>query len=135
MAIALNTPYKVDSRSAVISGVRSRSAQPAAVWDARRNDFCGEPSAFRSSHVRTLSVENRTFNSVNGARETASVPERTGDRYDKSRANRANYLVGAVFGCALFVGTVFTGLSGISPEADVPGGVSSPETVQAVIAR
>lgn len=41
MAIALNTPYKVDSRSAVISGVRSRSAQPAAVWDARRNDFCG----------------------------------------------------------------------------------------------
>lgn len=134
MAIALNTPNNGVSSIRVAPSVRRDFVQPGSIWDANGAPRGGLQYSGGVQGVRTLRVEHRTYSAVLNSRVEESARARAAVRTEKKRANRANYLVGAVFGCALFAGTVFAGLSGVAPEGDMSG-TSTPETVQAVIAR
>ncbi len=128
MAIALN------NASVLRRDVRRKShspavlVPPAAIWDpvqhqARTHEL--SPTSSRSSSVvRTLSSEGRTQGrTINSATSCASS-QRGASRSRRGGSNVGNYVLGAVFGAAVFIGTVWGGLS-IDSEVPNTNGASA----------
>lgn len=111
MAIVLNSNNKQANYSKSSRAYRASVVPAASVWDA---DASARYGASRSPHVRdvrTLSVDNRTYNGVSQRRPRADHAGQHEVANSRENSNRGNYLLGAVFGVAVFVGTVFGGLT------------------------
>lgn len=111
MAIVLNSNNKQVNHFKSSRAYRASVVPAASVWDA---DASARYGATRSPHVRdvrTLSVVNRTYS---GAPQRRPRTDHAGQREvenSRENSNRGNYLLGAVFGVAVFIGTVFGGLT------------------------
>ena len=111
MAIVLNSNNKQANYPKSSRAYRASVVPAASVWDADASALYG---ASRSPHVRdvrTLSVDNRTCSSVSHRRPCADHAGQHEVANSRESSNRGNYLLGAVFGVAVFVGTVFGGLT------------------------
>lgn len=119
MAIALNTPHnhRFSARSENLS--RPAVVPPASVWEPStvRRDAARRISA--EHHVRTLSPIDRTQGRNARRVETAAVGRFRAENRSHRGSNVGNYVLGAVFGAAVFIGTVWGGLSidGQAPSA------------------
>lgn len=115
MAIALNNASVLRGVDLEKSSNRAVLVPPAAVWDPAqsrsRSSGVSRNLPYGPSGVRTLAANDRTqcrpgilVNSQVSAAGAASGSRR-------SRSNVGNYVLGAVFGAAVFIGTVWGGLS------------------------
>lgn len=125
MAIVLNDAAVLRGKGIAKSHDRAVLVPPAAVWDPVHRQALHAESAHgsprRLSDVRTLSVEGRTQGrTVDSARSSVSS-QRRGPRGRRSGSNVGNYVLGAVFGAAVFIGTVWGGLSIDSEVPSVSG--------------
>ena len=125
MAIVLNSNNKQVNYFNSSRAYRASVVPAASAWDA---DASARYGATRSPHVRdvrTLSVDNRTYSGVPQRRPRTDHAGQHEVENSRENSNRGNYLLGAVFGVAVFIGTVFGGLT-----AD--GGAASQGTQQVV---
>ena len=115
MAIALNNASVLRGVALEKSSNRAVLVPPAAVWDPAqsRSRSSGAPRnlPYGPSRVRTLAANDRTQCRqeilVNSQASSSRAPSESRPR----RSNVGNYVLGAVFGAAVFVGTVWGGLS------------------------
>ena len=127
MAIVLNTPNKhgFSRNEGRIS--RPEIVPPAAVWEPAVAQFAPRRSLQTSPSVRTLSPLDRTQErGVRSSRYCASSVK-SGSNRRLGNSNVGNYVLGAVFGAAVFVGTVWGGLSIDCEVSSAP--TTSPATV------
>lgn len=111
MAIVLNSNNKQVNYFKSSRAYRASVVPAASVWDA---DASARYGAIRSPHVRdvrTLSVDNRTYSGVPQCRPRTDHAGQREVANSRENSNRGNYLLGAVFGVAVFIGTVFGGLT------------------------
>lgn len=132
MAIALN------NAAALRRDVRRKShnpavlVPPAAIWDpvqhqAQTHELL--PTSSRgSSVVRTLSSEGRTQGRTIHSAPSCVSSQRGVPRSRRGGSNVGNYVLGAVFGAAVFIGTVWGGLS---IDSEVPSGNGALATAEA----
>lgn len=125
MAIALNNVAVLRGNGFTKARDRAVLVPPAAVWDPVHRQSLHAESAHESSrsssNVRTLSVEGRTQErTVESCLSSVSSPLRA-PRGSRSGSNVGNYVLGAVFGAAVFIGTVWDGLSIDSEVPSVSG--------------
>ena len=105
---------------------------PAAIWDPVqgqvRTHELSPTSSRGSSVVRTLSSEGRTQGrTISSAPSCVSSP-RSVSRSRRGGSNVGNYVLGAVFGGAVFIGTVWGGLS---IDSEVPSNNGASATAEA----
>ena len=119
MAIALNTSRNHSFSARGESFSRPSVVPPASVWEpsALGHDSTRRISA--TEHVRTLSPIDRTQGRDVRRVESAAVARCRGENRLHGGSNVGNYVLGAVFGAAVFIGTVWGGLSidGQAPSA------------------
>lgn len=111
MAIVLNSNNKQVNYFNSSRAYRASVVSAASVWDA---DASARYGATRSPHVRdvrTLSVDNRTYSGVPQRRPRTDHAGQREVENSRENSNRGNYLLGAVFGVAVFIGTVFGGFT------------------------
>ena len=111
MAIALNTASTHVTSTNARRAYRARVVPAASVWDADVYDVRRAGVTATPHDVRTLSVDNRTYGAPIRRCANAESAGHGEQEYSRAQSNRANYLLGAVFGAAVFVGTVFGGLT------------------------
>lgn len=129
MAIALNNTYRASTATSA-----NPSVVPAAsVWDAAEITSKPNPAFRCGDNVRTLRDSSRTVRRENIESYSRSGRSASHDYAAAMSTRRSSYLLGGLFGCALFVGTVFAGMSGLAEEGAVYGG--QPQTVQAGVAQ
>ncbi len=105
---------------------------PAAIWDPVQHQVrtheLSPTSSRGSSVVRTLSSEGRTQGrTISSAPPCVSSP-RSVSRSRRGGSNVGNYVLGAVFGAAVFIGTVW---SGLSIDSEVPSNNGASATAEA----
>lgn len=121
MAIAINHRNESYARTSLHPEV----VPPAAVWEpGQRLAGAGRPAG-SGCRVRTLLSDDRTIPSIShrsglapGIPPSASNTPATAGK----EGVKGNYLLGAVFGIAVFLGTLFAGLSGGGNASDVDAG-------------
>ena len=124
MAIVLNTPNTRGFSRDEAGLPRPAVVPPAAVWEPAAPQSVPRRPLRNSPGVRTLSPVDRTQErSLRGARSCASTVNSSSNRR-LGNSNVGNYVLGAVFGAAVFVGTVWGGLS-IDSEASLAPATSS----------
>jgi len=120
MAIVLNTPNKRGISRDEVGISRPAVVPPAMVWEPAAPQSAPRQSLRHSPGVRTLSPIDRTQErSQEKLRSRASTLNSDSNRRWGS-SNVGNYVLGAVFGVAVFVGTVWGGLSIDSEASFVP---------------
>lgn len=132
MAIALN------SAPVLRRDVRRKShsvavlVPPAAIWDPVQNQTRAHSSSHASScgtpGVRTLSSEGRTQGRTMNSETPFVSSRRSVSRSRRGGSNVGNYVLGAVFGAAVFIGTVWGGLS---IDSEVPNAHGASATAEA----
>ena len=125
MAIALN------NASVLRRDVRRKShnpavlVPPAAIWDPVQHQTRAHELSPTSSRgtavVRTLSSDGRTQGRTTGSASSSVSFQRSVPRSRRGGSNVGNYVLGAVFGAAVFIGTVWGGLSIDSEVPNVNG--------------
>ena len=121
MAIALNNASVLRGVSLEKSSNRAVLVPPAAVWDPAQSRSITSDAPrnlpYGPSRVRTLAVNDRTQcrPEIPVSSQVSAAGATSGSR--RSRSNVGNYVLGAVFGAAVFIGTVWGGLS-IDSEVD-----------------
>ena len=107
----------------------------ASVWDVARHDGRSVGGGANSRHIRTLRVENRTTYRSNCM--TVGGFEKISERRGSSagRSNTGNYILGAVFGVAVFVGTLVGGLAGAEGSSAPQPLASEVQQVEAAVSR
>lgn len=87
---------------------------PAAIWDPVQHQVRAHelsPTSSRgSSVVRTLSLEGRTQGRMSHSATSCVSSQQGVSRSRRGGSNVGNYVLGAVFGAAVFIGTVWGGL-------------------------
>lgn len=113
MTLALDPQNRRSARRSPQASV----VPPAAVWDIRPGDSYTSRYSHPASSVRTLRIGEARSNRT----ELPGV-QKSSNRVNQRRtsSNIGNYLLGAVFGGAVFFGIVAAGLGGASEPADVP---------------
>lgn len=137
MAIVLNTTSRNRIPNEASASPRPAVVPPAAVWDPAGERGRGAGRAFGPRNVRTLSPLDRTQSRLGESRSRGGGhPKGVVDSTVKG-SNVGNYVLGAVFGAAVFVGTVWGGLSidTESPAAPSPAVHSSSDIEAASIAH
>ena len=128
MAIVLNNTSALHGVTSKKSGKRPVLVPPAAVWEPER---CPSFALTRDSgmpRVRALEPRDRTQRRTDRIADSSVPNQSIESQPRRSGSNVGNYVLGAVFGAAVFIGTVWGGLSidggvpnasGTSPKAVV----------------
>ena len=128
MAIVLNNTSALHGVTSKKSGKRPVLVPPAAVWEPER---CPSFALTRDSgmpRVRALEPRDRTQRRTDRIGDSSGPNQSIASQPRRSGSNVGNYVLGAVFGAAVFIGTVWGGLSidgevpnasGTSPKAVV----------------
>lgn len=128
MAIALNNTPVLHVKGPRNSRHQAVLVPPAAVWEpGQRLPLNPHSSRFSSSSltgVRTLSSESRTQGRTRCLSQSTGSSMQRHPRSRRGGSNVGNYVLGAVFGAAVFIGTVWGGLS-IDSEVPNSGGASA----------
>ena len=115
MAIALNNASVLRGVALEKSSNRAVLVPPATVWDTARPRpiASGVPRnlPYGSSRVRTLAANDRTQCRQEILVNSQASSSRAPSERRRRRSNVGNYVLGAVFGAAVFIGTVWGGLS------------------------
>ena len=106
--------------------VLPRAVDPAAQWEPGRRGAAGSEGHLRAGNIRTLTVDNRTSQTGGNISDGFRAVGITADEKVAAASARSQVLLGAVFGCAVFLGTLFAGFTG-SDEAEAPTGSAAVE--------
>ncbi len=118
-----------------LNSVGSVVVPSASVWDVARHDGRSAGGGANSRHIRTLRVESRTtYRSNRPAAEGSENISKRG-RSSAGRSNTGNYILGAVFGVAVFVGTLLGGLAGAEGGSAPHPPASDVQQVEAAVSR
>lgn len=115
------------------SSVEPLVVPSASVWDVEGGDRRPTRGEVNSRYVRTLRVEPRTTcrsNRVVGMGPEKPAREIHGDIH---KSNTGNYALGAVFGIAVFLGTLLGGLAGSEEDGAPQQPVSEVRQVEAAV--
>lgn len=125
MAIALTNisgQYGVPSEG---SGKQPVLVPPAAVWEPAQRRPLGSTRESGVRDVRTLESRDRTQGRTERVGDFGGSYRRSASCPRRSSSNVGNYVLGAVFGAAVFIGTVWGGLS---IDSEVPNASATPTT-------
>lgn len=128
MAIALNNTSALRGVTSKKSGKRPVLVPPAAVWEPERCHSFALTRESGLSRVRTLEPRDRTQGRTDRIGDSSVSYQRAASLPRRSGSNVGNYVLGAVFGAAVFIGTVWGGLS-IDGEAPSASGASATAVV------
>lgn len=120
MAIVLNTSSRNCIPNEVTASPRPAVVPPASVWDPAGERVRGAERASGLRNVRTLSALDRTQNRRCESRSSGGRYRKDGVDSAAKGSNVGNYVLGAVFGAAVFIGTVWGGLSVDTESAVAP---------------
>lgn len=121
--------------------VKQRAARPqivpsAAIWDIDDQSWGVQHSPSEKGEIRTLNSVYRTNREgySNTWTDERSLPDFANKpmKEDDAHSSRKNYLLGAVFGAAVFFGTVAGGLMGTSAETPTDPGASVQQVEAAI---
>ena len=122
--------------------VKQHSACPpivpsAAIWDIDYRRWGAQHPRSGIEKIRTLDSEYRTnpkedSNMWTDEYSLLNVANNAIEK-DDTQSSRKNYLLGAVFGAAVFFGTVVGGLMGTSAEAPTEPGTSVQQVEAAIV--
>ena len=131
MSLLLNSRNNLVTRNAIEPVV----VPSAAVWDVERGYGSAVRSTANSWYVRTLRVEDCTT-----YRSNRTSTGRSGNRSNRGRnsvgeSNTGNYALGAVFGVAVFVGTLLGGLASTEGNSAPQPPASNVQQVEAAVTR
>lgn len=120
------------------NSVRPLIVPSAAIWDVDDRNGVTPYSTFEKKEIRTLDSGYRTnikeYSNMQTKYELMSDEANKIIRQDDLHSSRRNYFLGAVFGAAVFVGTVVGGL--MDTNAEVPTGPgASIQRVEAAIVQ
>lgn len=131
MSLLINSRNDLVNRNSVGSVV----VPSASVWDVAHYDGRSANGGANSRHIRTLRVESRTtYRSNRTAAEGSKNISKRG-RSSAVRSNTGNYILGAVFGVAVFVGTLVGGLVGAEGSNAPHPPASDVQHVEAAVSR
>lgn len=128
MAIALNRGNVNSARSSSLRSHRPSVVPSASVW---------EPSVceVRVNNVRTLGGPDRTAQRNSFERPPSSRDNVGPESVESTASVRSNLALGAIFGAALFAGTLFAGLSAPDESTQHATTISSSSVNGEVISR
>ncbi|MER0088684.1 hypothetical protein ABRP86_08060 [Corynebacterium sp. KPL3927] len=122
--------------------VKQHSARPqivpsAAIWDIDDRSWGGQHPRSEIGKIRTLDSEYRTnpkehSNMWTDEYSFSNVANKAVEE-DDAHSSRKNYLLGAVFGAAVFFGTVVGGLMGTNAETPTGPGASVQQVEAAIV--
>lgn len=116
--------------------VRPQIVPSAAIWDIDDQRWGAQHSPFEKGKIRTLNCVYRTnFEDYSNTwPDESSLPDFANRpmKEDDAHSSRKNYLLGAVFGAAVFFGTVAGGLMGTSAETPTEPGASVQQVEAAI---
>lgn len=131
MSLLINSRNNLVTRNATEPVV----VPSASVWDVE----CGYGSAVRgtanSRYVRTLRVEDRTIYRSNRTSTGGNGNRSNRVRNSVGESNTGNYALGAVFGVAVFVGTLLGGLAGAEGNSAPQPPTPNAQQVEAAVTR
>ena len=107
----------------------------ASVWDVERGYGSAVRGTANSRYVRTLRVEDRTTCRSNRTSSGGSGNRSNRVRNSVGESNTGNYALGAVFGVAVFVGTLLGGLAGAEGDSAPQPPASGVQQVEAAVAH
>lgn len=124
------------------SGSRTPSVVPAAaVWEPSVRDFGdrqgapawseNSPAGVGSHYSRTLTLDNRTDRRSQPALSAEDFAGQPRGMVSEQARQKGNYALGAVFGCAVFLGTLAAGMGLV----DGPEVASSMEAVDSAVTQ
>lgn len=128
MAIALNHGNVNSARSSSATSTHVRRVPSASVWEPAMR----EP---RVNHVRTLEASARTLQRTTVEHSLASRESRPRETAGQWESVRSNLALGAVFGAAAILGTLFAGISAPDEPASPTTSISSQPVAGDVQAR
>ena len=131
MSLLINSRNNLVTRNAIEPVV----VPSASVWDVERGYGSAVRSTANSWYVRTLRVEDCTT-----YRSNRTSTGRSGNRSNRGRnsvgeSNTGNYALGAVFGVAVFVGTLLGGLASTEGNSAPQPPASNVQQVEAAVTR
>ena len=117
--------------------VRPQIVPSAAIWDIDDRRWGAQHPRSERGKIRTLDSEYRTNSKGDSNMWTdeyslLNVANNAIEK-DDTQSSRKNYLLGAVFGAAVFFGTVVGGLMGTSAEAPTEPGASVQQVEAALV--
>lgn len=107
----------------------------ASVWDVERGYGSAVRGTESSWYVRTLRVEDRTTDRSNRTSAGGSGNRSNRVRNSVGESNTGNYALGAVFGVAVFVGTLLGGLASTEGSSVPQPPASNVQQVEAAVTR
>lgn len=128
MAIALNRGNVNSARTSTFSSHRVNRVPSASVWEPSLR----EP---RVNNVRTLGTAPRTVQRNNFEHHPSNPELSTPENGGRAASVRSNIALGAVFGAAVFMGTLFAGFNTPEEPMSQVTSVSSSPTAGEAIAR
>lgn len=129
MSLLINSRNDLAKRNSVDALVVS----PASVWDVDRYAPRAARGSGDSRYIRTLRVEDRTTYRSN--RVESGGCDSLSQRAQRSavKSNTGNYVLGGVFGIAVFLGTLLGGLAGTEGSSAPQPPTSDIQQVEAAV--
>ena len=129
MSLLINSRNNLVTRNAAEPVV----VPSASVWDVERGYGSAACGTTNSRYVRTLRVENRTTYRSKRTSTGGSGNRSNRVRNSVGESNTGNYVLGGVFGIAVFLGTLLGGLAGAEGSSAPQPPTSDIQQVEAAV--